>query len=360
MGDSIFEFGDKFGYKSPFGNWLNQKLESTANIESINIAQSYTTITPFSTNKVAKVISNKFSVTVTVKGVFDQVYVEVGNRKQTAYKSSSNYGEYITTFENLISPPYQFQNLTFKATITDLYSKKIIDTSEITARVDLNGTVTLAKPTVKKNDDEANNTESQITSDKYAVCAIDPKIRSHFVLHCTAGDMSLAAIKKLTNYDDSKGRSRSKSHVFLMKDGTNLQIWPFSEKNVWATKAESLNNLKGRMFHVEINYGAPIVPSEEQYQGLADLYIEAAGVEKCWPIIVPHIEIDRGIKDGHSDPTDFNYNHFYEILKNKNVPIDTIPKFSHDRYWGKPSYKVPWGSDKNSWPPILEGDPHKK
>jgi hypothetical protein len=71
------------------------------------------------------------------------------------------------------------------------------------------------------------------------------------------------------------------------------------------------------------------------------------------------IEVDRGIPDGHSDPTDFDYNYFYKVLPSKGVPIETIPKFDHDRYWGSPSYKVPWGSDKNSWPPILKGNPHK-
>jgi len=79
----------------------------------------------------------------------------------------------------------------------------------------------------------------------------------------------------------------------------------------------------------------------------------------CWPIIVPHIEVDRGIADGHQDPTDFDYNHFYSILKAKGVPIDDIKKFDHKRYWGHKSYKVPWTTDKTNWPPILSGNPHK-
>jgi len=235
--------------------------------------------------------------------------------------------------------------------------------SKLAKKISKDTSFSLSDPLIaaisSNKDGKDHKEKEEPTIPRYDVCAIDPKVRSHFVLHCTAGNMSLKSIKEHTNYDGSEGRKRSKAHVYLMKDGTTLQIWPFSEKNVWATKIESKNNLKGRMFHVEINYGKPDVPTEEQYQGLADLYLEAAHVEKCWPIIVPHIEVDRGIADGHSDPTDFNYNHFYDVLKEKGVPISTIPKFDHDRYWGKPNYKIPWGSDKNSWPPVLEGNPHK-
>ena len=113
------------------------------------------------------------------------------------------------------------------------------------------------------------------------------------------------------------------------------------------------------MFHVELNYGAPSVPTKAQYDKLADLYIEASDIEGCWPIIVPHIEVDRGIDDGHSDPTDFDYTYFYSVLKTKGVPIDEISKFDHDRYWGKEIFKVPWRTDKTNWPPILKGNPHQ-
>lgn len=189
-------------------------------------------------------------------------------------------------------------------------------------------------------------------------CPVDAAYRSHFVLHCTAGNMSEASIKEHTSFD-TDARKRSKAHKYIMPDGKVIEIWSFTEKNVWATKAESKNNLKGQMFHVEINYGSPSVPSYAQYNSLADLYLEASDIEECWPIIVPHLEVDRGIPDGHGDPTDFDYDKFYKLLKDKVVPIDTIPHFEHDRYWGDKSYKVPWGNDKNSWPPILKGNPHK-
>ncbi|MCX8533197.1 peptidoglycan recognition protein family protein [Chryseobacterium luquanense] len=197
----------------------------------------------------------------------------------------------------------------------------------------------------------------EVTS-KREICPIDPLYRSHFVIHCTAGNMSEKSIKTHTKFD-SPNKTRSKAHKYIMPDGIVIEIWPFTEKNVWATKAESKLNLKGQMFHIEINYGSPSTPTEQQYQSLAKLYVEASDTQDCWPIVVPHIEVDRGIPDGHSDPTDFDYNKFYSILKNMDVPIDEIPHFDHERYWGSPSYKIPMANDKNSWPPILKGNPHK-
>jgi hypothetical protein len=192
------------------------------------------------------------------------------------------------------------------------------------------------------------------------VCPITPDYRSHFVLHCTDGNMSEETIKAINNVNNPDKKIRSKAHKYIMRNGDVIEIWPFTEKNVWATKAESRNNLKGRMFHVEINYKSPDVPTDYQYQALADLYIEASDIEGCWPIIVPHIEVDRGIPNGHGDPTDFDYNKFYSILRSRNVPIDDIPHFEHERYWGYSKSKIPFANDKYSWPPILSGNPHKK
>lgn len=191
------------------------------------------------------------------------------------------------------------------------------------------------------------------------ICSIDPAIRSHFVIHCTAGEMTTASIKSKTKFDIVGKKKRSAAHIYVHQDGSRVEIWPLTEKNVWATKIESIKGLKGQMFHIELNYGPPTKPSEAMYTTLADLYVEASDIEGCWPIIAPHIEVDRGIANGHQDPTDFDYNHFYAILKNKGVPIDSIPKFDHDRYWGHKSYKIPWGSDKTTWPPVLKGNPHK-
>ncbi|OCG39095.1 hypothetical protein A9G25_11570 [Gilliamella sp. Bif1-4] len=44
----------------------------------------------------------------------------------------------------------------------------------------------------------------------------------------------------------------------------------------------------------------------------------------------------------------------------KNVPIDDIPHFEHERYWGYSKSKIPFANDKYSWPPILSENPHDK
>jgi hypothetical protein len=41
------------------------------------------------------------------------------------------------------------------------------------------------------------------------------------------------------------------------------------------------------------------------------------------------------------------------------VPIDDIPHFEHEWYWGYSKSKIPFGNDKYSWPPILSGNPTK-
>jgi hypothetical protein len=86
-----------------------------------------------------------------------------------------------------------------------------------------------------------------------------------FVLHCTDGNMTEEAIKAKNNVNNQNKKIRSNAHKYIMKNGDIIEIWPFTEKNVWATKAESRYNLKGRMLHVEINYKSPDTPTDSQY-----------------------------------------------------------------------------------------------
>lgn len=251
-----------------------------------------------------------------------------------------------------------------------LITKKKVEKSSTNKKVDKSITRTKVKKLspkkslVKKNESFLNENTSKVSlefvSETYKSCNVNDKGRSHFVIHSTGSDMTLDAIKTLTKYN-TDSRLKSKGHIYVMKDGSSLEIWPLKEELIWATKAESLNNgkLKGKMFHIELNYDDSKEPSKEQYNTLAKLYIEASNLVKCWPTIVPHIEIDRGIKDGHSDPTNFDYNNFYNVLKKLNVPIESILKFDHNRYWGHESYKTPYATDKYNWPPILTGNPHK-
>jgi len=71
--------------------------------------------------------------------------------------------------------------------------------------------------------------------------------------------------------------------------------------------------------------------------------------------IISHREVDRGIKGGHIDPVDFEFKRFYEILKKKDVPIDSIEKQSQQRF-----DQMPWCEHAWIWPPVLSGSNFKK
>jgi hypothetical protein len=185
------------------------------------------------------------------------------------------------------------------------------------------------------------------------VCSIDPANRSHFVIHNTAGAqaMGIGGVKTHVKFGTTQ-QARSKAHKYIMTDGTIFEVWPFTDRNVWATRTESSGRVyngknvhvpPGQMFHVELSYGTKEgAPSEAQYQALANLYIEASEVEGCWPVIVPHKLVDAGISGGHGDPENFDYTYFYEILKQKKVPIDHIPKYTGSAI-----------GNTHTWPPIL-------
>lgn len=119
-------------------------------------------------------------------------------------------------------------------------------------------------------------------------------------------------------------------------------------------------SLKGKAINIEIDYEKDGSPNSAQYTSLASCYIGACRTVGRVLTIVPHIEVDRGIPDGHRDPQNFDYNGFYSRLESLSVDLERVPRFDHDRYWAKDSYKVPYKEDWFSWPPVLTGDPHSK
>ncbi len=189
--------------------------------------------------------------------------------------------------------------------------------------------------------------------------------RTHFVIHQTV-DGNLTKNSVVTRF----GGLRNKGHVYLLKSGESVFIWPFTEKLVRATKAESPNAFRpihgsfpdfpiaGKLIHVEVDYGEQGKPNDAQYKALAGLYIEACKTVGRILTIVPHIEVDRGIRNGHNDPQNFDYNLFYSILSGKGIDITRIPKFDHERYFGKPNFRTPFDTDTFHFPPILKGNPH--
>jgi hypothetical protein len=187
--------------------------------------------------------------------------------------------------------------------------------------------------------------------------------RTHFVIHQTvAGNLTKKKI------ETAFGGKKSKGHQYILKSGAVVALWPFSRKDVFATKSEGSATplhgtkpafpLKGKMIHIEIDYGEGGKPNKKQYQTLCNLYIEACKEVGRVLTIVPHIEVDRGIRDGHNDPQNFEYNDFYALLAQKGIDMTRVPRFAHERYWGKPNFKIPFDTDNFSWPPKLSGNPH--
>lgn len=187
--------------------------------------------------------------------------------------------------------------------------------------------------------------------------------RTHFVIHQTV-DGNLTATKINSQF----GGKKNKAHQYLLKDGSVVPLWPLSQTDVFATKSETAVTplhgtkpdfpLKGKMIHTEIDYEDGGEPTKAQYKSLANLYVTACKEVGRILTIVPHIEVDRGIKNGHSDPQNFLYNDFYALLEAKGIDMSRIPRFSHDRYWSKPSFKIPFDTDNFLWPPKLSGNPH--
>jgi hypothetical protein len=189
---------------------------------------------------------------------------------------------------------------------------------------------------------------SELTNAKHVKVGNTPE---YFVVHSTAGVLSDSAIKDYR----SKGY-RGKAHLYVMKSGGYHEVWPFSERKVWATKIERNKPfLVGKMLHIELNYKADEAPTRNQYETLADLYVEA--VETYGPLkIVPHREVDRGLHDGHSDPTNFDFDFLYRLIQSRigryfQVGIDGITQAR---------YEIPNQADQKSvWPPRLSGLPER-
>ncbi len=170
----------------------------------------------------------------------------------------------------------------------------------------------------------------------------------YFVIHSTVGNMS---DKKLES--KKKAKIVGAGHAYVKKDGGIVQIWPYNNSNGWATKAERPEHkpeLRGKLVNIELVYADGEEPTEEQYEALADIYIESNKLFNKKLPIAAHREIDRGIKGGHEDPKKFKFNHFYSILEKKKVDIKNIKKQSQSRFDHMPRCDSKW-----QWPPVLTG-----
>ena len=169
----------------------------------------------------------------------------------------------------------------------------------------------------------------------------------YFVIHSTVGNMDENEIKAL-----KKKKPSGAGHAYITKKGDLIQLWPYNSPNGWATKVEKFKrkDVRGKLVNIELIYGAKEQPTEEQYQTLADVYVETQKVFNKSLAIAAHREIDRGIPNGHKDPIGFKFEYFYDILRNKGVKIDSIPRQSQIRF-----NQMPWCEHEWVWPPVLTG-----
>lgn len=171
---------------------------------------------------------------------------------------------------------------------------------------------------------------------------------NYFVIHSTEGNLNNAALEKLV-----KDKKTGAGHAYINKEGQIFQIWPYNSPKGWATRSELTEKkpeLRGKLVNIELVYSNNESPTEEQYQALANIYLESKLLFNKWLPIAAHREIDRGIKGGHKDPVGFKFDYFYTVLKKKNVPIDSINKQSQLRF-----NQSPWCEHQWTWPPVLTG-----
>lgn len=170
----------------------------------------------------------------------------------------------------------------------------------------------------------------------------------YFVIHDTGVNGEV-----LSKYNEPQRRKifYGKVHRFLDSKGCDLEITPFDVVARGTRMDRNMNKGSGEMIHIELLLNKQERPTKEQYLKLAKIYNELTG-GKASLIIVPHREVDRGVPNGHSDPRNFDFNYFYQVLKEK-YNINIIPGVTGIT---KERYQIENDSDMvQNWPPLLSG-----
>jgi hypothetical protein len=76
---------------------------------------------------------------------------------------------------------------------------------------------------------------------------------------------------------------------------------------------------KGQIIHVELENLSQVVkanppPAVYDYQSIALAYVFASYRAEEWLTVTCHMEVDRGIANGHSDPRGFSFARFYSTI----------------------------------------------
>jgi hypothetical protein len=176
----------------------------------------------------------------------------------------------------------------------------------------------------------------------------------YFAVHCTAFYTSVASAERWVKRLRQEGR-RAKSHGVILENGDYKELWPLSERPVYATKTETCPETRagamGSIINVELHYfcgydGRDLAVLKEatpaQYKTLAELYLKARELFGEL-VIVSHKEIDRGLRDGHQDPIGFSFETF--LLRIRELQPGARPCSTTDarqRLPSTPDYSHTW------------------
>jgi N-acetylmuramoyl-L-alanine amidase len=171
---------------------------------------------------------------------------------------------------------------------------------------------------------------------------------------------------------------KKEAHFVVLQDGTVVQNGNLKDAH-YGTKSDSPYYRDGKspdipkdrqapygeMIHIETDYrgqseiikGKTIkaVPmTDEQYRALAKLVVDIAALKGEKIAIVPHREVDRGLKNGHNDPTNFDYDKFNKYVQQelKDRGLDSsLVKVADKVIWDTPNQAGQVGN----YPPKTEG-----
>ena len=135
-----------------------------------------------------------------------------------------------------------------------------------------------------------------------------------FVVHDTAGGVVPTSSDQI-EYNDSG------AHMFMDQERVYLNL-DFSTTG-GATKFEQIHpEFHGNCIHVELwnpdasnpRQDSPAPPGGYNYDALALAYLFASYRAQQWLTVTCHLEMDRGIVGGHSDPRGFSFATFYRKI----------------------------------------------
>lgn len=163
--ESIFKFGDKFGYESPFGDWLKKERNDFPQIVSVEIGKDLYkvlrnkgVIEEGDKNKIIKAYYQNENgsliipvyVEIITKGYLSEVTVKYSGKSQTALKFSEN--TYRAAFELKILPPNDYVISTFFTTIYDV-KNKIIQERITTFKIFIDGNMVETSTTTEQKNE---------------------------------------------------------------------------------------------------------------------------------------------------------------------------------------------------------------